>query len=92
MFNVQRIMLEANCIFKVDRTISGDISALMLYRASEEEEEEGLKICIHRSHILAFRLRAASSLLQRHLLHYPLATVYKKLARNHTIPIPIPIE
>lgn len=39
MFNVQRIMLEANCIFKVDRTISGDISALMLYRASEEEEE-----------------------------------------------------
>lgn len=31
MFNVQRIMLEANCIFKVDRTISGDISALMLY-------------------------------------------------------------
>lgn len=43
MFNVQRIMLEANCILKVDRTISGDISALMLYRASEEEEEEGLK-------------------------------------------------
>lgn len=66
MFNVQRIMLEANCIFKVKRTISGDISALMLYRASEEEEE-GLKICIHPrylgSHILAFRLPAASSLL-----------------------------
>lgn len=61
MFNVQRIMLEANCNLKVDRTISGDISALMLYRASEEEE--GLKICIHRSHILAFRLPAASSLL-----------------------------
>lgn len=45
MFNVQQIMLEANCIFKVKRRISGDISALMLYRASEEEEEEGLKIC-----------------------------------------------
>lgn len=68
MFNVQRIMLEANCILKVKGTISGDISALMLYRASEEEEEEeGLKICIHPrylgSHILAFRLPAASSLL-----------------------------
>lgn len=45
MFNVQRIMLEANCTLKVKGTISGDISALMLYRASEEEE--GLKICIH---------------------------------------------
>lgn len=31
MFNVQRIMLEANCTLKVKRTISGDISALMLY-------------------------------------------------------------
>lgn len=65
MFKVQRIMLEANCNLKVKRTISGDISALMLYRASEEEE--GLKICIHPrylgSYILAFRLPAASSLL-----------------------------
>lgn len=63
MFNVQRIMLEANCNLKVKGTISGDISALMLYRASEE----GLKICIHPrylgSYILAFRLPAASSLL-----------------------------
>lgn len=57
-------MLEANCNLKVKGTISGDISALMLYRASEEE---GLEICIHPrylgSYILAFRLPAASSLL-----------------------------